>query len=789
MVRALGRGGMGEVWLAQDERLAEPVALKFLPAEVRADPVALHELSCETARSHKLSHPNIVRIHDLHEEVDGQAFIAMEYVDGPTLSALRLEQPYYVLSWEALRPLVQQLCAALDYAHGEKVIHRDLKPGNIMIDSKGRLKLADFGIAATVSDSVSRVSGRYATSGTLPYMSPQQLAGKHPQVADDIYALGATLYELLSSKPPFFTGDITHQVLHEAPEPLGERLAALGIQNEIPPDVAAIVMACLAKDPARRPQSARAVAEWIGLEVIRKPSVESLAEAMFPQSETANAPSSMGASEPVASAPPVHGRRLALLVSGLSLALLFAGVAVWYVERPRNNSKASGPPALADKPRQGDESAADPALPEEGFASIFNGRDLTGWDGDPRFWSVQEGCVSGQSSEGNAPDKNTFLIWKGGVVDDFEMRLSYKLISGSSGVQYRSKDLGNWIVHGYKADISDAAVRNSGALANEAPERVFFGLLAKCGEKVAWEPEGRPQPVGWTDKPPEALQNAIDQGGWNDYVIIARGNHLVHWINGNLMMEMTDNDPKYLLLSGIIALQLHRNLGQPMKVQFRDIRLRRLGSPARNASLQEPVETKDSQNIPLLKPGQQWTNSLGMRFFAAPGFSVLFSTWDTRVRDFAAFVADTGHDATKGLWTKGSDGVKQRGDSWKNPGFAQTPTDPVGGVNWDDAKAFCQWLTKKEQHAGRLRPTQFYRPPTYAEERAAVELANELWAGPRKRDGQVKTVWCDDWFDSDQKFRVVCYGVSPGGRGRREPGVRAWDQGFCCVLEVGSSPP
>ena len=275
---------MRRSWLyfaSRSERLNEPVALKFLPPEVRADPVALDDLRRETARSHRLTHPNIVRIHDLHEEPGGMAFIAMEHVDGPTLAGLRLQQPERVLSWEFLRPLVQQLCAALDYAHGEKVIHRDLKPANVMVDGKGRLKLADFGIAATVSDSVSRVSGRHNTSGTLPYMSPQQLAGKHPQVADDIYALGATLYELLTSKPPFYTGDITHQVLHEAPEPLQERLAALGIQNEISPDFASTVMACLAKEPAQRPQSAWAVAEWIGLEVVSKLSSQCLSDDLF----------------------------------------------------------------------------------------------------------------------------------------------------------------------------------------------------------------------------------------------------------------------------------------------------------------------------------------------------------------------------------------------------------------------------------------------------------------------------------------------------------------------------
>src|SRR5438445_3830965 len=128
LVQPLGRGGMGEVWLAQDERLHEPVALKFLPPDVRADPVALDDLRRETARSHKLAHPNIVRIHDLHEDAGGQAFIAMEFVDGPTLLALRIDQPNRVLPWDYLKSLIQQLCTALEYAHSEDLIHRDLKP-------------------------------------------------------------------------------------------------------------------------------------------------------------------------------------------------------------------------------------------------------------------------------------------------------------------------------------------------------------------------------------------------------------------------------------------------------------------------------------------------------------------------------------------------------------------------------------------------------------------------------------------------------------------------------------
>lgn len=260
--RHLGQGAMGTVWLAADERLKEKVALKFVPPAIRSDPVALEALRREAQRSHRLTHPNILRVHDFHEPPGGEPFISMEFVEGKTLSELRWAAPQKCLSWESLRPVVKQLCDALDYAHGEGVAHRDLKPANLLLDTKGRLKLADFGLAAALQDSLGRTS--VTPGGTPAYMSPQQLAGKTPVPTDDIYALGVTLYELLASHPPFFRGDIGYQAVNEAPPSIHERQAEFGVHNPIPPQVAETIMACLDKDPGRRPQSAGEA--WGGLE-------------------------------------------------------------------------------------------------------------------------------------------------------------------------------------------------------------------------------------------------------------------------------------------------------------------------------------------------------------------------------------------------------------------------------------------------------------------------------------------------------------------------------------------
>jgi formylglycine-generating enzyme required for sulfatase activity len=263
----LGQGGMGVVWRARDEELSDLVALKFLPEVVARDAAAVDELREETRNALRLTHPNIVRIRNFERE-GSVAAVSMEYVDGATLSHLRLQRPGKVFSAEALAPLVAQLCAALDYAHRQaKVVHRDLKPANILVTKDGAVKITDFGIARSLTETHTRLTGRVgATSGTLVYMSPQEVAGKKATPADDVYALGATLYELLTGKPPFHTGDITHQILQQPPASLAERRAELEAKGRpVPAAWEETILACLAKEPGNRPQSAGVVARRLGL--------------------------------------------------------------------------------------------------------------------------------------------------------------------------------------------------------------------------------------------------------------------------------------------------------------------------------------------------------------------------------------------------------------------------------------------------------------------------------------------------------------------------------------------
>ena len=266
LIKVLGRGGMGIVWLARDEELERDVALKFLPDLMIRDRAMFDQLKRETKRCLELTHPHIVRIHDfIHDERSG--CISMEYIDGETLSNLRAEKEHRVFEADEIALWVSQLCDALDYAHNRaKVIHCDLKPANLMVNQRGDLKISDFGIARSLGDSASRITVEQGRSGTLLYMSPQQLGGERSTHLDDIYSLGASLYELLTSKPPFYSGSIDRQINERVAPSMTERRKELDIAPTL---VSAVwedtVAACLAKDPSQRPQSAGEVAQRLQL--------------------------------------------------------------------------------------------------------------------------------------------------------------------------------------------------------------------------------------------------------------------------------------------------------------------------------------------------------------------------------------------------------------------------------------------------------------------------------------------------------------------------------------------
>jgi hypothetical protein len=203
-----------------------------------------------------------------------------------------------------------------------------------------------------------------------------------------------------------------------------------------------------------------------------------------------------------------------------------------------------------------------------GFSSIFDGKTLNGWDGDPAYWRVENGVVVGETKPGAIPKQNTFLIWRGGAPADFELRAEYRLTGGNSGIQYRSSELPElrWAMKGYQADI-DAAQQFTGQIYEERGR----GFLALRGQSVSVQTGGKPAVLASLGNEAE-LKAAINAEGWNDYHIITRGNVLIQILNGRAMSMLIDDDAANRKMDGLIGIQLHA--GEPMKIEVRNIGLR-----------------------------------------------------------------------------------------------------------------------------------------------------------------------------------------------------------------------
>lgn len=261
--RLLGKGEFTEVWLAQDVMASREVALKFVPRLLLPDNAVLDRIREEAHRSGRLIHPHIIAIRDFVHS-DDTAAVVMEYVDGWSLAALKVDKPQRRYRVEEIEWWIRQLCVALEYAHHEfGFVHRDLKPSNLLVNAHEELKVADFGIAHCIQRESARLGLPPAANLGTAFHSPQQISGEAPSIQDDMYSLGATIFDLLTGTPPFYEGDIAEQIASLKPPTMAERLRALGAKgNRISPAWEQAVAACLAKNPAERPKS---VSEFLQL--------------------------------------------------------------------------------------------------------------------------------------------------------------------------------------------------------------------------------------------------------------------------------------------------------------------------------------------------------------------------------------------------------------------------------------------------------------------------------------------------------------------------------------------
>jgi len=329
IVGSVGRGGMGEVYKAEDLKLDQTVALKFLPDAIARDGAALARFHKEVRITRQISHPNVCRVYDIGE-VGGRHFLSMEFIDGEDLSSLlrRIGR----LPGDKAVEIARHICAGLAAAHDNGVVHRDLKPANIMIDGRGRARITDFGVAVVAQE----LRSDEVTAGTPAYMAPEQLTGKEVTHRSDIYSLGLVLYELFTGKRVFDANNLPELIkLHEQTTPTTPSSHV----KDIDPLVEKVILRCLEKDPNKRPGSAIQVAAAL-------PGGDPLAAALA-AGETPSPEMVAAAGEKTGLRPAIALSYLAAVITGLIVITLLGHKVNWRAQVLQENS----PDALAHKAR------------------------------------------------------------------------------------------------------------------------------------------------------------------------------------------------------------------------------------------------------------------------------------------------------------------------------------------------------------------------------------------------------------------------------------------------------
>jgi hypothetical protein len=747
----LGQGGMGTVYRARQISLDRLVALKVLPPHCLDDDDAVRRFQREARVAASLSHPNLVRVYG-SGEADGTHYIAMELVEGENLRQ-RLKRGPLPME-DAVRvclAVARGLEAGWERAH---LVHRDIKPSNIYLSTGGDVKVGDLGIAKSLAENTTGLTATGAALGTALYMSPEQARGeKQIDFRADIYSLGFTLYECLTGQPGYAGTQpsvLISQHLNAAPPGL------LRVLPACPMPVVRLFGRMVKKQARERHNSyAELIAQLESvLDHLANLRTSTLLAAPAP-APGEHQPTLVTTAIPVT---PVPARKSpALLYGGLVAAVLAIAATVFLLTRLRDTEPTPAQRLAERRAQQAAQSAAGVSPVDE---SLEAGSKTAGKPSAP----IAE----------KSPIRQDYPVPRQWIDATAQVR-EIGLQRGTLRVDgdWLEATRTDYLPVGESRDLTDVLVRI--VYTNRIAVRLRHDIVNNTG--YTGEASYRSTRIAGEFNPAESLADWVDYEGQYDsqtaheLVFVARGHQLQLWIDGKLMASANDSR---LPRGRILVAAYHSETGRPPRikqVQYGELEGSTLALPA--APTISAIATKDAPFV----------NGLGMKFVPVPitggptdGQRVLFSVWETRVQDYEVFVRETGRE-----WNRATD-------------VEQGPTHPAVNVSWEDATAFCAWLTERERKAGKLGEGEVYRLPTDHEWSCAVGLGEREDAAktPGGKDQKISDVfpWGSAWpppensgnYWSEELRPLLAAGKFTWIKGEL-PGYR---DGFVTTAPVGS---
>lgn len=746
LVKALP-SAMGEtaVWIAQDEVAEREVSLFFVPGSIGTDPDVCDALRAEVRRARQLIHPNILRVHDLADEPAWSA-VVMDSFDGQSLARLLQEKDRGFFEASEISGWVDSLLKILGDAHGIGLLHRNLRLSDILVGEDGKVTISNFGISRVILDALRRKGT--AEDSQLVYSSPKQLAGDLPTAADDIYSVGACLYELLTGQPVFEGRGIEDKIRSSRPLLVTEGRQSAGKKGDLLyANWEKVISQCLSKDPSERPESILKLQERLGLlnlsGALKLETPPAAVGGVSPEKGGVKASSataeraqmnlddldelpdgdasehaSFGAPRPLFTSPRSEVERSRQSRNALIFWLIAAGgigAGIWFGSSALIKKLSSKPPEplpesqpVLEVEKSPDAKFVPPSVPgtEPELLALRPGEPAKSRT------SVSPGGLSPQGIDpvpldppapAPAPRVEPPAPAPVGGGDG---RLKVAPMQEIKQEEVKEENAKT------KSPLEEAQMRLESAIAEAVKaSKEYDRLKAKKDPNTA-------QKV--------AIADAKKAKAAADYKV-AQAQKELDQLSQSLQPSLEPSTPKPVEptvkpQSGELnptAPQLPIPAPEPReepKPETKPAGSEVKKPKAAEGSKTAPAEVSVSKTTEGAKTLGAGPNSIGMEF--APVGDVMFSVYETRVKDFITFAGESGFSKP----------------TWKSPGFEQSLDHPVVRVSWNDANLFCKWLTERERKLGLLAAGEYYRLPTDVEWSKAAGLPEEGGDSPQARD-------------------------------------------------------